>query len=397
MQATRSFFIHLLLICVGISFALVCSELLLRMFYPTCTVLRTFDYQRGVHLSPNQSAICSNGEFRVEVRSNSLGFHDHEHTVAPEKNSCRVLFLGDSLIEAVQVDMEESVTRLTENELREKSKQQIDVLNFASSGAGPSQYLQVLKTLGLNYSPDMVVLWLYLGNDIRNSHRSLQPSVTMPFHTLDSDEKLVFHPPPAEIPDSSLRKFFGGITLFRIIREAIRETPLQKPFVALGLAAHEGKASWNRKGIPMDWYSYKIPLDEEWNDAYRTVFAILKEVKRILAERDIPLLVAVIPTNLNIEDRWQEALKYHNVEYHADEWDFDMPRRKVLEALHNLDIPVLDLLPSMQKDYQSHGISHSWKKDAHWNQRGHQIASQAVQPYIMESIDSCFENTAASK
>ncbi|MCB0333374.1 MAG: hypothetical protein KDD55_07730 [Bdellovibrionales bacterium] len=383
--------LHFGLIAFGLCLALVLCEVVLRAIYPTCTVLRTFRYDRGVFLSPLQEAACSNGEFDVVVRSNSLGFHDHEHGREKPSETCRVLFLGDSLIEAVQVDRTDSVTALVEDSLRNESKN-VEVLNFASSGAGPSQYLRVLETLGLSYHPDLVVLWLYLGNDIRNSHRELQPSNTMPFHTLDSEGNLVFVPAPAKVPASPLRKFFGGITFFRLFREALRETPLQKPLPWLGLAANEGKASRNRKGIPVDWNTYRKNHDGVWEEAYEVAFRVLAKTKEILDAHHIPFVVAVIPTNLDIEDRWKEALSYYHVTYIPEEWDFKGPRRRVLTRLKELGIDSVDLLPFFQEDFQKNGISHSWKKDAHWNERGHSLAAKVIEPRVLEELQSCLAN-----
>ncbi len=384
----KRLFLHVSLVSFGLVLAVVCCEFVLRWFYPTCTVLRTFQYDRGVSLTPHQEASCSNGEFDVVVRSNSLGFHDHEHTRSKPGQTCRVLFLGDSLIEAVQVDRTDSVTALLENSLNAQPKN-IEVLNFASSGAGPSQYLKVLETLGLSYEPDMVVLWLYLGNDIRNSHRELQPSHTMPFHTVDEHGELIFVPAPAKVPANPLRKFFGGITFFRLFREALRETPLQKPFVWMGLAANEGKASRNRKGIPVDWNTYRKNHDPVWEEAYEVAFRVLAEIQKILKARGTPFVVAVIPTNLDIEDRWQEALSFYGVQYVPEEWDFAGPRRRVLSELERLGISTVDLLPSFQRDYEDNHISHSWKKDAHWNERGHELAASVVRPTVLENLQAC--------
>ncbi|MCP4902680.1 MAG: SGNH/GDSL hydrolase family protein [bacterium] len=47
------------------------------------------------------------------------------------------------------------------------------VYNFGIGGWGPYEYLEILRTKGVELSPEVVVIGLYLGNDLYNASRSL--------------------------------------------------------------------------------------------------------------------------------------------------------------------------------------------------------------------------------
>jgi len=106
------------------------------------------------------------------------------HAVSKDQNVFRILVLGDSYVEGIQVSIEELFTRQLENLLNGSNNGTVkyEVINMGVSGYGTTQELLLLKDKGFIFSPDLVILCFNLGNDIRNNYIKLDQS------TFDWDE-----------------------------------------------------------------------------------------------------------------------------------------------------------------------------------------------------------------
>lgn len=119
------------------------------------------------HLRPanKQDVIVSpHGEFRVEVRINSDNLRDVERPVTKPPGVTRILILGDSMVEAVQVPLEQTFTRRTERLLAATTGRAIDVINTGVASYSPTAEYLMLRYKGLKYRPDVVVMAFFLAD-----------------------------------------------------------------------------------------------------------------------------------------------------------------------------------------------------------------------------------------
>jgi len=99
----------------------------------------------------------SGGEPRdVRVRTNSEGFFDREHYVSTPYY--RIAFLGDSWVEAQQVDRSQRFTDLVEQYVFDFSKgtRAVETMNFGVSNLGTAQEYGVAKTYVARYRPNEI-------------------------------------------------------------------------------------------------------------------------------------------------------------------------------------------------------------------------------------------------
>src|SRR5262249_24782497 len=103
---------------------------------------------------------------------NSHGLRDYERTYAKPRDTFRILVLGDSCVEALQVALENTFPALLEKRLNENSaSRRFEVLNLGQSGFGTAdEYMRYLN-FGVNYTPDLVLLAFLTGNDFRNNSK----------------------------------------------------------------------------------------------------------------------------------------------------------------------------------------------------------------------------------
>jgi hypothetical protein len=100
----------------------------------------------GYALSPGAKGVWPK-EHRARIRINSLGLRDGEMEREKPAGLLRVGLLGDSMIEALQVDHEDTFEAIAERELN-LTGDRVQLVNLAMSGSGPLRQLLRLEKTG---------------------------------------------------------------------------------------------------------------------------------------------------------------------------------------------------------------------------------------------------------
>ena len=115
----------------------------------------TYDYQPG--------------GIDIRVEFNQLGFRDVEHALAKPAGTRRVVVIGDSFSEALQVNLEQTYWRQLGKLLSDAQGQPWEVINLGVGDWGNAQALLALLEYGLAYQPDLVVSQFFALNDVCNN------------------------------------------------------------------------------------------------------------------------------------------------------------------------------------------------------------------------------------
>jgi GDSL-like Lipase/Acylhydrolase. len=117
-------------------------------------------------------------------------------------NTLRVAVLGDSFTEAIHVPVEQTFWSKLERKLGNceavKGRKNVEVINFGVQGYSTAQELMMLRKKVWDYSPDIVILAFFIGNDVINNSPKLEYDRYRPFFAYDASGKLV--------PDMSFRQ-----------------------------------------------------------------------------------------------------------------------------------------------------------------------------------------------
>lgn len=132
------------------------------------------------------------GETR-RVRTNRLGFHDHERDTTPAAGTRRILFLGDSFLEAYQAAIEENLSQRVAR-LLSRPGARVEALNQGVHGYGLGSHFLMVRERVEAWKPDAVVLVLFLGNDLHDNYAPLA-SASVPRFELAGDS-LRYSPAP---------------------------------------------------------------------------------------------------------------------------------------------------------------------------------------------------------
>jgi len=163
------------LVIGAIAVGVLLAEAGLRLFYPQQLGVWYQDREGlGLHW-PGLVTRFPQSSFPVAF--NSAGMRDREHAVAKPDGVFRVLVLGDSFMEALQVPFEESFPSVVEHELSQETGRRVEVVNASVSGWGTDDELKYLTRYGTQWKPDLILVAMTLHNDISDNLREQ-------FHTI---------------------------------------------------------------------------------------------------------------------------------------------------------------------------------------------------------------------
>lgn len=364
----------------------------------------------GWSLQPNAQGryFAAMYEYDVDVRINGLGLRaDESIGYAKPDGVFRILVLGDSFIEALQVPLADSLPQRLGQLYAEQSGRTVEVLNAGVSGWGTDQQLLWLQNEGVKYSPDLVLLSVYPRNDFMNNSEALesanQGSIQKPFFALDGDAlRLNYYPfDPATVPPVTASNAViapvpaqpGALTgvgewlhnhsaLYRYVDPRVR---LVSPRFAAALArtglivpGQESKIAAQPLDVaPLAYGVYQRTPDATWQVAEAVSAALLREVQRTASEMGAMSAALLIAAPEQVYDEeWQQILAT-NPSMRTAEWDLAGPQQRAAVALSALGLPVLDLMPIFRERATGVQTLH-FLNDGHWTPQGHDLAARAT-------------------
>lgn len=387
----------LALIVFGLGVALVITDIGIRIANHWFPYFYCSDPYRGWGLNP-----LAHGWYRREglsyLRINRDGFRGPDYPLQKPPGVIRIAVLGDSYVEAMQVAENETFTAVIERDLADcpalKGKR-FEAINFGVDGYGTAQELAVLQRKAWAYSPDIVVLAIFLGNDIRNNSVSLEPDRCRPFYVFEGNELKLAGP---WIDSPSFR-------LWCMARFDYRDLRLVEMFRNTLEAVREGSArpTANRPvESAINYNIYKPPTDPVWADAWRVTEGLVVAVNEDATRHGAMFLAVTEDTGIQV---WPDPAVRERFARHLGVPDLFYPDRQIEELGARDGFAVLAMAPQLQAYAQSHHqFLHGFKNTpmgfGHWNATGHAEAGRLISQRLCAMITaggckSCGPNQAA--
>ena len=117
-------------------------------------------------MKPNFSGAMVNSEFSATIKLNSKGLRDVERAYQKPANVLRILGIGDSFVFGHGVEYEQSFLALLEAELQKANKGKFEIVKAGVPGMDLAFYKNFYLTEGKKYEPDLLLINVFLGNDI---------------------------------------------------------------------------------------------------------------------------------------------------------------------------------------------------------------------------------------
>lgn len=314
------------------------------LFFPKMMVV---DPVLGWAHATNHSKTFTTEGTEARVVQNALGMRGPMPTPAKSPDRARVLVVGDSFTEAVQVDENDLFTaRIATAHAR------LEVLNAGVGGYSTVQKFLYLRERGFTLKPD-IVLAMYFGNDLTDNCLSFYPAIgPRPYATMEQGRLRVIEDAPADdFLKYALPLPFAELLNRYSVAYNFLNTRIYQPLHAERL--REMRVADLRKAEQCP----RLPI----------LMALFAEMDRTARAAGARLLVALIPSR---EDaRAGQAADIASI----------------LPECAAIRVACLSLLEPLHAAYQA-GRKPYFDGDIHWNSAGHAVAAAALAPFIMEAV-----------
>ncbi len=318
-------------------------------------------------------------EFIVPVRINSLGHRDIERPRAKPPGKRRILVIGDSHVEALQVPLEDAIFRRLEGALAETADD-VEVLGAGVSGYGTASQLLFFRDRGWQLDPDLVILAFYPGNDVKNNGPALEKAL-VPHYGDDGGIVRV----DGGKPRSGGRSLLGRSKAYVYFRKLIltRQPGLASFLADIGLMQRAAiRQAAAPQGVPLDYWVYAEPTPPEWADAWRHTLRNLDDLQKEVTGRGAGFAVIIVTTRDRLyPDAWQQ-LRQAYPRLQEGEWDLAAPDRRILEWCETRGVPCLHLFPAFDAERRKGGERLHFVHDGHWTAAGHALAAKLTADFI---------------
>lgn len=353
-----------ILLLGAFAFALALTEMGLRLAAPQPTGLSHQDrYGLALHWP---GIVRRLPQFGTTASFNSAAMRDREHTFAKPPGVYRVLVLGDSFMEALQVEFEASLPSLVEHTLAERSGKRIEVVNAGVSGWGTGDELRYLTQYGFSYQPDLVLVAMTLHNDISDNLRE-------EWYALRG-ETLVEQP---KVPMSSPR--YGLVQLKAFLATRSQTYQLWRK------VKHGGEMQ--RVGAELDRHIVELfrePPTANIEHGYRLTELLLERMDSVTRAHGARMAMVLLPLRVQLSDSlFSEFVRSAGAS--LTQMPSEKPQRLMTETAARLGVPAVDLLMAFRQ-WTAWGREPLYlERDGHWNAAGHKLAAEVVTEGLLKA------------
>lgn len=330
-------------------------ELFFRFIIPACqTPFRNFHQKdqiiklKGLISNTGTYTIGNLAQQKGKYRINNAGWNSCIDYHKSNRNKPLIALIGDSFIEAVNVDVDKSYAAF----LRAGVNHQYNVYRFAISGAPFSQYLHICRHVNKHYNPDFFIINL-VHNDF---YESLQPNTRKPgmlYLHADStgvhEQKILpFHP-------NRIKRFLSISSIIRYLYINLkinRKLSLKRENAQFNanINVKVAKSFENEIAMAVDYILERISIEFPGKKVFFTMDAPRKD------------LYAGNLENSNVA--WLNQLMMAKTEKYG--------------------FPFLDMTETFQDKFQKTGKKYETVYDAHWNEYGHQVVAERIVKELKE-------------
>lgn len=372
-----------LLVVLGLALPALLLESVLRLFGPVVPG----NYETGVWAEghpvvghfhvPGATAWVREPEFTTHLRFNRHGLRGPDLAEQQGQSARRVLLLGDSFLEAKQVAERDALPDRLAAMLRQAGAPTVETLNSGTFDWSQVHEYLYLQSAGRTLHPDVVVQFVYVGNDVGDvwprSRGEIRES-ERPLAQTDEDGRLQFPAWRRRTPDR-LEAMLNGFSRRSTLLRAFETGVVDK----LRYAERDGQGV---EGQMLEVFRFKESPPEA--RAWKTVEALLLATRDEAERQGARYALAIVPGKWQIHKEDWQALLSARGEPDDDRWVLRGPNRKLSQLAEAHGIPVVDLLPAL-RDAADDGRRLYYPVDIHWTAAGHEVASRAVADFLLAS------------
>ncbi|HEV8198673.1 MAG TPA: hypothetical protein VGS03_01485 [Candidatus Polarisedimenticolia bacterium] len=360
----------LALLAASITLSLFLAEGVVRLLAPQALILIRPDIWMpaegvGWKNRPNVNTHVNTGERDVHWSTDARGFRTGAAPVG--QSEVNLLALGDSFLAAEQVEDGDTMVRLLEERLSSRTGRRVSIWNSGVAGWNPNHYRIELQRVLDTSSPDGVLVFIYLGNDIIEN-------VAASYPPRQPDERHHFRWPRSLALSDWVEALGYPVNDFLEVRSQLfifARTRLKYLLMRLSLTPYT--------------FPETLLARNASSPAWETTAGILQDMRDAAGRRGIPILFVLIPS----EDEADPAEARRTAEglgVPRGSYDLDQPHVRLGQELARRGLTVFDATGALRT-----AIAHATPDvyghvDNHLGKAGHRVMAEAMETPAWEAF-----------
>lgn len=403
---------RLALILAGIVVAFAIAEVAVRVFDLAPAEFYTYDPYVGWKLKPGASGWQTH-EGRALIEVNGDGFRGPDYSLAKPPGTLRVAVLGDSFTEAQHVALDDTFCAVAQRDLQAQCPfvtggngkpprlfSRVEVMNFGCDGYGTTQELITLRHWVWRYSPDVVVLAFFNGNDVRNNSVVLEGDKCRPFFVHRHGQLVLGGPfeDSASFRTHCMLRFESRHSqVLNLIGSGRSELSHLLHRATAKPSGHAAKVLPRGFELGLSDLVYGPPINDVWREAWSVTDEQIELMHREVEAHGALFLVATVGTGIQDDPGPQFRANYlrmvrsDNI-FYSDDHLRDLGARDGFAVIN---------LPRLMQEYAEahqtylHGFPNTGPGQGHWNEEGHRVAGTLIGERIRQLLDDASAAPAA--
>lgn len=316
----------------------------------------------------------------ITGRINSYGWRDKEWSLPKPQGSYRIAVLGDSFVEAFQVESNRTFLSLAEQQLNQKHNLKVELMNFGRAGATQSEELLILRNCTAKFSPDMVLLFFTPGNDIDELRRETAGNLLRPFFNISEKGKLILDASFSETRVFKIKTFIKPFKQHSALISLICER-YNAYLIAKRAKTKTKSERYGRGNLPKEIKGYlSLCTDNpelEYLTSYQLNKILIKAMSEYCKEKGMQFMLICVDIIVYIPEN-EKKYKEIDSTFNANFFEDDLENYAKL-----LNTEYLGLQRLFRRYYESNSVDLHW---GHWNYHGHKAVGEALAHKLISII-----------
>jgi lysophospholipase L1-like esterase len=341
---------NVMLATIAVAVALIVAEIAVRAFAPRTSFsmsVNAWDPVVGTKQIPGAHGFVISPDCETDLDINSKGLRDWDYAYTKPSGVRRLLCLGDSYTCGYGVALDETFAKVLERLLSDSADSlgAWEVINAGVGSTGTAHQLAYFETEGYRYDPDLVVLCFCEANDFSDNRRSQLYALR--------DGQLV----KQRAPRTSMR----GVQA--ILRTIPGYATLARKSQLLALVG--AKAARLHYGQLARWERHRAAAQSDSSSHEEFTSKLLLRLRDACTQHGARLLMMVVPL--------------------PGAADHKPLTRQLIEFARAHNITLVDLKSCFEAEERRTGVN-LYRRDRHWNPRGHELVAGALYGFLQDRI-----------
>ena len=313
----------------------------------------------------------------IPFQTNNLGFVGENWTV--DTSSLRIAHFGDSFTAASNISFRKNYVSQINDLLVSRLPFSLQSFNFGVGGYSTQDSLRSYRVYQKQVKPNIVVLWMYLGNDLNDNY-------TPPFSTEENISPAVLE---IQKESFSFKKFIYSLELTKLVKNALVRSGLGHAVVeTFSHIPFVGK-----KIYPLLVTNIPSELLVGFSQDPRSVDSFLQTEKYVTKffqetqKAGQKFFVILIPPHFQVDPNALDLLKKQYPDLKQKNFNPDLPEQQLSEFFQKSGIPFYDLTPRFKQKCE-HECTLYMCRYCHLSEQGYTVAAQEVSDFLFRVITS---------